>query len=243
MPIYMLNDQLVFPRPDLADDATGILAVGGDLSVPRLVQAYRQGIFPWYDEDYSPILWHSPAWRMVLPPDQLHVARSLKKTLRRAPYTLRYNTAFSEVLQHCAAVPRPDQDGTWLNPDMRAAYERLHAAGHAHSAEAWDGDRLVGGLYGVTMGGTFFGESMFALAPNASKVVFVTLVRALGEAGYSLVDCQVHTDHLSTFGAVEWPRHRFLKALAAALPYRPDPVWPGSGQMSTAPSARQPSDT
>lgn len=229
MPIYLLNDRLVFPRPDLADEATGILAVGGDLTVPRLLLAYRQGIFPWYDEAHSPILWHSPAWRMVLPPAQLHVSRSLKKTMRRAPYTLRYNTAFAEVLERCAHVPRPGQDGTWLNADMRAAYRQLHFAGHAHSAEAWDGDRLVGGLYGVTIGGAFFGESMFALAPNASKIVFVTLVKALAEAGYTLIDCQVHTEHLATFGAVEWPRRRFREALAAALRVQPDPVWPAAG--------------
>lgn len=237
MPIYMLNDQLIFPRADLAEEESGILAVGGDLSVPRLLLAYRQGIFPWYDEAHSPILWHSPAWRMVLPPDRLHVSRSLKKGMRRAPYTLRYNTAFSEVLRYCAGVPRPGQDGTWLNDDMRAAYQQLHRAGHAHSAEAWDGDRLVGGLYGVTLGGTFFGESMFALAPNASKIVFVTLVQKLAAAGYSLVDCQVHTEHLSTFGAVEWPRHRFQSALAVALTQAPDPVWPSTDDASDSTDA------
>lgn len=226
MPIFLLNEQLVFPDPEQADDATGILAVGGDLDPARLLLAYRKGIFPWYDEAQSPILWHSPAWRMVLPPERLHVSRSLRKTMRKQPYQLRYDTAFSAVLHHCASVPRPGQDGTWLNPDMRAAYRSLHARGYAHSAEAWDGDRLVGGLYGVTLGGAFFGESMFALAPNASKIVFVTLVRALAQAGYQVIDCQVYTDHLATFGAVEWPRRRFQQALAAALHLRPAPVWP-----------------
>lgn len=228
MPIYLLNDELIFPAPHQADEGTGILAVGGDLSVPRLLLAYRQGIFPWYDEDQSPILWHAPPWRMVLPPEQLHVSRSLKKRMRKAPYTIRFNTAFSAVLQHCASVPRPGQGGTWLNADMQAAYRRLHFAGHAHSAEAWDGDRLVGGLYGVTIGGAFFGESMFARATDASKIAFVTLVKALSEAGYTLVDCQVYTEHLATFGAVEWPRHRFQKALAQSIMLRPDPVWPSS---------------
>jgi leucyl/phenylalanyl-tRNA--protein transferase len=226
VPIYLLNDDLIFPAPHLADEATGILAVGGDLSVPRLLLAYRQGIFPWYDEDQSPILWHAPPWRMVLPPDQLHVSRSLKKRMRKQPYQIRFNTAFSAVLQHCATVPRPGQGGTWLNADMRAAYRRLHFAGHAHCAEAWDGDRLVGGLYGVTLGGAFFGESMFALAPDASKIAFVTLVQSLAEAGYALIDCQVYTEHLATFGAVEWPRHRFQRALEQSTHLRPEPVWP-----------------
>lgn len=226
MPIYLLNDQLVFPDPSDADEATGILAVGGDLTPARLLLAYRKGIFPWYDEEQSPILWHAPAWRMVLPADRLHVSRSLRKAIRRAPYQVRFNTAFSAVLHHCANVPRPGQAGTWLNPDMRAAYRRLHTLGHAHCAEAWDGDRLVGGLYGVTLGGAFFGESMFALATNASKIVFVTLAQALYAAGYTLIDCQVYTEHLATFGAVEWPRRRFQRALEAAIHLKPEPTWP-----------------
>lgn len=234
MPIYLLNDELIFPAPHLADEATGILAVGGDLSVPRLLLAYRQGIFPWYDEEQSPILWHAPSWRMVLPPDQLHVSRSLKKRMRKQPYTIRFNTAFSAVLQQCATVPRPGQGGTWLNADMRAAYRRLHFAGHAHSAEAWDGDRLVGGLYGVTMGGAFFGESMFTRATDASKIAFVTLVKALADAGYALIDCQVYTEHLATFGAVEWPRHRFQRALEQCTHLRPDPVWPSHARHDSS---------
>lgn len=226
MPIYLLNEQLVFPDPEDADEATGILAVGGDLDPARLLLGYRKGVFPWYDEAQSPILWHSPAWRMVLPTERLHVSRSLRKAMRKAPFDLRYDTAFPAVLQRCASVPRPGQAGTWLNADMRSAYRRLHAMGHAHSAEAWAGDQLVGGLYGVTLGGAFFGESMFSLATNASKIVFVTLVEALANAGYTLIDCQVYTEHLATFGAVEWPRRRFLRALDAALHQRPDPVWP-----------------
>lgn len=210
----------------MADESSGILAVGGDLSPPRLMLAYAHGIFPWYDEETSPILWHSPSWRMVLEPGALHVSRSLRKTLRKQPFELRWNTAFAAVLEHCAGVPRPDQDGTWLNREMQQAYLELHRLGHAHSAEAWLGDRLVGGLYGVTIGGAFFGESMFSLEANASKVVFVQTVRALEARGYSLIDCQVHTDHLARFGAVEWPRARFLDALRAAIQCEPEGVWP-----------------
>lgn len=227
MPIYLLDDALAFPDPQRADPGTGILAVGGDLSPARLVLAYSLGVFPWYDADATPILWHSPAWRFAMRPEDLYVGRSLRKTLRRAPFELRYDTAFDAVLRHCAAVPRPGQDGTWLNDEMRAAYAELHRRGFAHSAEAWRDGRLVGGLYGVTLGGVFYGESMFALEADASKVVYATLVPLLGAAGYRLVDCQVYTDHLARFGAREWPRATFLEALEDALALHPDPAWPG----------------
>ncbi len=225
MPIYLLSDDLLFPDPEKADES-GILAVGGDLSIARLLTAYSQGIFPWYDERTAPILWHSPPWRMVLWPHELYVSRSLRKTLRRERFEVRYNTAFAEVLEQCAKVPRPGQIGTWLNREMQRAYLELHARGHAHSAEAWLDGRLVGGLYGVTMGTAFFGESMFALETDASKVAFVHAVRQLEALGYSLVDCQVYTEHLASFGAAEIPRRDFLAALARTLAREPRAVWP-----------------
>ncbi|MCB9522519.1 MAG: leucyl/phenylalanyl-tRNA--protein transferase [Myxococcales bacterium] len=226
MPIFLLNDEVAFPPPELADDESGILAVGGDLSVARLLLAYSIGVFPWYDQEASPILWHAPAWRMVLEPAGLHRSRSLRKALRRTPLELRWDSAFERVMDHCARVPRPGQDGTWLNDDMRQAYLALHRRGFAHSAEAWRGDTLVGGLYGVTLGGAFFGESMFSLETDASKIVFARTVEALTARGYTLIDCQVYTDHLASLGAVEWPRARFSEALAEALRITPDEAWP-----------------
>ncbi len=226
MPIYLLNDDLAFPDPQKADES-GILAVGGDLSVPRLLMAYSLGVFPWYDERTAPILWHSPPWRMVLWPQELHVSKSLRKTLRRDAFEIRYDTVFPEVLEHCSRVPRPGQIGTWLNVDMQRSYMELHQRGHAHSAEAWLDGKLVGGLYGVTMGSAFFGESMFALETDASKVAFVHAVRRLEALGYTLIDCQVYTEHLASFGADEIPRHEFLGALARALTRTPSEVWPG----------------
>lgn len=214
MPVYRLDKRLVFPPVDLAED--GLLAVGGDLSPERLLLGYSRGIFPWYGPKL-PILWHSPDPRMVLMTPDLVVNRSLRKAIRRQPYQLRIDTAFEEVLAGCADSPRPGQDGTWLIPDMVTAYHRLHALGFAHSFEAWDGETLVGGLYGVSLGGCFYGESMFARAPDASKIAFVASVAQLDAWGIRLIDCQVHTDHLERFGAVEIPRAEFLARLKAAL--------------------------
>jgi leucyl/phenylalanyl-tRNA--protein transferase len=230
-----LVDELVraypFPDPGRAD-RRGLLAYGGDLAPERLLAAYAQGVFPWYDE--APILWYSPDPRMVLVPGELHVGRSLAKRIRARPFTLTMDVAFGGVIRACASVPRPGQEGTWIGRDMIAAYETLHSLGFAHSVEAWandasgelqgDGDerggagsRLVGGLYGVSLGRAFFGESMFALAPDASKLAFVALVRQLERWGFELVDCQVKTVHLEHFGATEWPRDEFLCALERAL--------------------------
>ena len=202
----------------------GLLAVGGDLRPERLLLAYRRGIFPWYSEG-QPILWHSPDPRMVLAAARLEVPRSLRKTIRKQAYRLSLDTAFAKVVAACASVERPGQSGTWITPDMQAAYRELHRRGVAHSVEAWHEDRLVGGLYGVSLGAAFFGESMFTLAPDASKVAFVGLVEQLLRWGIGLVDCQVYTDHLARFGAVEWPRRRYLTALKKALarPTRPGP--------------------
>ncbi len=214
MPVFRLDKRLVFPPVELAED--GLLAVGGDLSVERLVLGYSQGIFPWYGPEL-PILWHAPDPRMVLTPDELIVNRSLRKAIRRQPYQLKLDTAFSAVLAACAEVPRPGQDGTWIIPAMVEAYGGLHARGFAHSFEAWDGDVLVGGLYGVSLGGCFYGESMFARAPDASKIAFAAAVAQLAAWGIGLIDCQVHTEHLARFGAREMPRAEFMRRLAVAL--------------------------
>jgi leucyl/phenylalanyl-tRNA---protein transferase len=214
MPVFRLDDRLVFPPVHLAED--GLLALGGDLRPERLLLAYTQGIFPWYAENL-PILWHSPDPRMVMTTADLIVQRSLKKHIRRAPYRLAMDTAFIQVLEGCASVPRPGQTGTWLIPEMVDAYGKLHELGFAHSIEAWEGDHLVGGLYGVSLGAAFFGESMFARAPDASKIAFVASVRQLDAWGITLIDCQVHTEHLERFGAYEVPRLEYLEMLHVAL--------------------------
>jgi len=214
MPVFRLDDRLLFPPPELAED--GLLAVGGDLRPERLLLAYVQGIFPWYSEG-QPILWHSPDPRMVLRAEDLHVPRSLSKILRRGVCRVSLDTAFPEVIAACASAQRPGQRGTWITRAMKRAYLDLHRQGFAHSAEAWAGDALVGGLYGVSIGSAFFGESMFARKPDASKVAFVTLVEQLARWGITLIDCQVHTEHLERFGATEWPRRDYLAALRAAV--------------------------
>jgi leucyl/phenylalanyl-tRNA--protein transferase len=213
VPFYLLHESDAFPPAEYADP-DGLLAVGGDLSPRRLLRAYSEGIFPWYG-DGLPILWHSPDPRMVLRANELRIARSLEKTMRKSLYEIRFDTAFREVIEACASAPRPGQLGTWITLDMIEAYTRLHAMGYAHSAEAWHGGELVGGLYGVSLGGAFFGESMFAIAPDASKVAFVTLVRALESWDIPLIDCQTHTEHLARFGATLWPRKHFLAELGA----------------------------
>ena len=214
MPVFRLDENLVFPDPNLAEN--GLLAVGGDLRPDRLLLAYASGIFPWYDET-QPILWHSPDPRMVLEARKLHVPASLKKAIRREPYRLTLDTAFDDVIAACAAARRPDEEGTWITPEMIAAYRKLHLAGYAHSAEAWKGRALAGGLYGVSLGGVFFGESMFTRFPDASKIAFVELVGQLARWGITLIDSQVHTEHLERFGAEEWTRKRYLAALRRAL--------------------------
>ena len=203
-----------FPDPREAD-ADGLLAYGGDLRAERLLSAYAQGIFPWYESD--PILWFSPDPRMVLLPAELRVTRSLRKTLARGGFEVRFDTAFASVVSACAQTPRPGQSGTWITREMQEAYCELHELGFAHSTEAWQDGELVGGAYGLSLGAAFFGESMFAWHPDASKVAFVHLVRQLEQWGFAFVDCQVHTDHLESLGAVLWPRDRFLDALDDAL--------------------------
>ena len=206
--------RLPFPDPRGADPR-GLLAWGGDLSAERLVSAYASGVFPWFDE--PPILWFSPDPRMVLSPSDLHVGRSLRRRLASREYTVRFDHDFESVIRACAETPRPDQDGTWIGAEMIDAYCELHRLGLAHSAEAYFEGALVGGCYGVSLGRAFFGESMFAWRSDASKVAFVELVRQLEVWGFAFVDCQLHTDHLARFGAVEWARDEFLAALARAL--------------------------
>lgn len=215
MPVFRLDHRLVFPDPDLAED-DGLLAVGGDLSKKRLLLAYSMGIFPWYSEG-SPILWWSPDPRLVLMPDELRVSRSLKQVIKKGAYRVTFDTAFERVLNNCAAVRRKDADGTWITGDMAAAYLNLHRAGCAHSVESWYGGELAGGLYGVSLGGAFFGESMFTLRSNASKVAFVTLVEHLLKWGFSVIDCQVTTEHMLSFGAREISRRSFMDLLGESL--------------------------
>ena len=214
MPVFRLDDRLVFPPVHLAED--GLLALGGDLRPERLILGYTKGIFPWYAENL-PILWHSPDPRMVMTTRDLVIQRSLRKQIKRRPYLLTIDTAFGEVLKGCAASPRPGQTGTWLIPEMVDAYMRLHELGFAHSIEAWRDDELVGGLYGVSLGAAFFGESMFARAPDASKIAYSAIVRQLDAWQIGLIDCQVHTEHLERFGAYEVPRQDYLDMLAIAL--------------------------
>jgi len=218
-----LIDEVVraFPFPDpRAADGDGLLGYGGDLTSDRLIAAYAQGVFPWYSEE--PILWFSPDPRMVLRPTDLHVGRSLAKRGRAKPYRLSMDTAFRDVIEACRDTPRPDQDGTWITQEMVEAYCALYELGFAHSVEAWQGtkeggERLVGGLYGISLGRGFFGESMFAHAPDASKLAFAAFVRQLEAWSFDFVDCQVTTEHLERFGATEWERHRFLDTLAGTL--------------------------
>ena len=223
MPIYMLTDELRFPPPEGASPE-GIVAIGGDFSPERLLLGYAQGIFAWPSEGL-PLLWFSPDPRFALAPQDAHLPRSLRKLMRKQPYEIRFDTAFDRVIRHCAETPRAGQRGTWITNELMEGYEALAALGYAHSIEAWEGDRLVGGLYGVALGKAFFGESMFALAPNASKCAFATLLAQLIAWDFSVVDCQVHTEHLERFGAEEWPRSTFLRTLrhAAGQEFAPGP--------------------
>lgn len=214
MPIYQLLESVpVFP-PQHHAEPEGLLAVGGDLSTKRLLAAYQQGIFPWYEEG-QPILWWSPDPRLIIEPDHLKISRSLRKTLKKQVFQIKSDTAFAQVLRACAA-PRDQSHGTWITPDMQAAYNRLHDLGYAHSVESWHEGELVGGLYGVYLGKCFFGESMFSWKTDASKVAFVALLQKMKAWNVELVDCQVTSDHLLRLGAHEIPRPEFLQRLQRA---------------------------
>ncbi len=213
---WLKRDDLSFPPLETAlREPNGLLAAGGDLRPERLLAAYRHGCFPWYQEG-QPLLWWSPDPRTVLFPDELHVSRSLRKRMRNGDYRVTFDKAFAEVIQGCAG-PRSYADGTWITTPMQDAYVRLHEMGVAHSVEVWQQGQLVGGLYGIAMGELFFGESMFSRATDASKVGFVTLVERLREWGFALIDCQMPTRHLESFGARNIPRAAFAEALAMHL--------------------------
>lgn len=220
MPVFLLSEELVFPPAHLASEG-GLLAVGGDLSQERLLLAYRQGIFPWYAEG-EPILWWSPDPRLVLHPDHIKVSRSLNRTMRKGVFQVTMDRAFAQVIQACARTRLERGESTWIVDDMIRAYCGLHEDGFAHSVEAWFEGKLAGGLYGISLGGCFFGESMFTQVSNASKVAFIRLARQLSDWSFTLIDCQVTTGHLIRFGAGEVPRSVFLKQLnrSLALPTR-----------------------
>ena len=219
MPIFRLVDEPIFPPPDYADPS-GLLAVGGDLSKERLLEAYRLGIFPWYSDD-QPILWWSPDPRLVLDLKDFTISRSLRKTLKKAIFQVTFDHAFEQVIQACAVVPRTAQNGTWITEEMREAYINLHGLGYAHSVESWLGGELVGGLYGVSLGKAFFGESMFHLKTDASKVALATLVEKLKSWDFHFIDSQMTTEHMIRLGARELPRRIFLKRLQLALRHPP----------------------
>ena len=215
MPIFRLVDEPIFPPPDYADPS-GLLAVGGDLSCERLLEAYRLGIFPWYSDD-QPILWWSPDPRLVLKLDEFKVSRSLRKTLKKDVFKVTLDRAFEEVIRGCASAPREGQRGTWITKEMQQAYIELHGLGYAHSVETWWGEELVGGLYGVSLGKAFFGESMFHRRTDASKVALAVLVETLQSWGFHFIDAQMTTEHLLRLGAANMPRRIFLKRLQSAL--------------------------
>jgi leucyl/phenylalanyl-tRNA--protein transferase len=217
MPVFQLSEDIVFPSPHLAS-REGLLAVGGDLSVERLLLAYSSGIFPWYS-DGEPILWWSPDPRLVLYPNELKISRSLRKVIRQDVFDIHMDRAFETVISECAQVRLENQESTWIVDDMVRAYCRLHGAGFAHSVEAWQGNALVGGLYGVSIGKCFFGESMYTRVTNASKVALVALVEHVKPLGFAFIDCQIPTAHLFRLGAREISRSRYLGELTDALRY------------------------
>jgi len=215
MPIFRLVDDMVFPPPDYADPS-GLIAVGGDLSSERLLEAYRVGIFPWYSDE-QPILWWSPDPRFILEPDGFKISRSLQKTLQRKIFQVTFDRVFEDVIAACSTVPREGQRGTWITREMRDAYIELHGLGYAHSVETWFAGNLVGGLYGVSLGKVFFGESMFHKKTDASKVALARLVEKLKSWGFHFIDSQMTTEHMMSLGAKEMPRRIFLKRLQSAL--------------------------
>ena len=210
--MFLLSNDLVFPPVEMADE-DGLLAIGGDLSTKRLLLAYQQGIFPWYSEQ-DPICWWCPDPRFVLFPDELKISRSMKRVLRSGPFGFTTNTAFAEVIRNCRTISRKDQGGTWISAEVQNAYIRLHELGYAHSAEAWNNNELVGGIYGVRLGNIFFGESMFSRQTNASKFALARYVEQLKQEGVVLIDCQVYTPHLESLGARMIPRKDFMRLLA-----------------------------
>jgi leucyl/phenylalanyl-tRNA--protein transferase len=220
------------PFPSVAKalkEPNGLLAAGGDLSPQRLLDAYRRGIFPWYSPG-EPLLWWSPDPRMVLFPDEIRITRSLARTLRNADYSVRLDTAFTQIITACATTLRPGQNGTWITAEMRMAYLRLHALGYAHSVETWRGGQLIGGLYGIAIGRAFFGESMFSHVTDASKIALAHLGRHLAGREFGIIDCQMETAHLSSMGARPIPRDDYLARVASLVEQGDGPGrWPADG--------------
>ncbi|MBU2907017.1 MULTISPECIES: leucyl/phenylalanyl-tRNA--protein transferase [Arenibacter] len=209
--MFLLNHRLLFPDVEKADE-DGLLAVGGDLSPERLLLAYKNGIFPWFNED-SMILWWSPDPRMVLFPNNIKISKSMAQVIKSNRFRITWNTQFEEVVNECSAIKRQGQEGTWITPEMKSAYSKLHQMGIAKSIEVWENDVLVGGLYGIDLGNVFCGESMFSKTSNASKFAFISLAKELQEKKYRLIDCQVYTSHLESLGAEEIPRKQFIEIL------------------------------
>ena len=211
--MFILTENKDLPKPETAD-MDGLVAMGGNLSKNRLLEAYYKGIFPWFNED-QPILWFSPDPRMVLFPNDLKISKSMRSLFRKNTFSVTYNTSFKKVIQACATAKRKNQDGTWITSEMIIAYCRLYENGHILSTEVWNDNRLVGGLYGVYLKekGVFCGESVISLQSNASKYGFISLVQKLAKEGLRLIDCQMYTEHLASLGAVEIPRDEFLEYL------------------------------
>ena len=228
MPVYQLDDDDYWfpPVSEALDDPQGLLAVGGDLSVSRLLHAYQCGIFPWFS-DHDPILWWAPSPRMVINPHQIHISKSMAKVIRKTPFIVTFDHAFERVVKACGSTPRADQTSvkSWITQDMQHAYTQLYRRGYAHSVEVWHGGELVGGLYGVALGRMFFGESMFSRADNASKIAFIHLAQRIAQWGFVLIDCQMHTPHLASLGAQEIPMAEFENYLEKNLSYGVDSLW------------------
>ena len=217
MTVYRLSNDLVFPNPSLSDD-DGLLAIEGDLSVQRLLLAYSNGIFPWYSDD-DPILWWSPDPRFIIYPKDIKTSHSMKKLIKKNTYKVTFDTCFRDVISNCSSVR--EKTGTWITPEMIEAYCNLYELGFAHSVETWLDDKLVGGLYGVSLGKCFFGESMFSTMDNASKTAFIALGKVLESKGFILIDCQVHTNHLESLGAINMPRKEFLEIVKKGISILP----------------------
>lgn len=213
MPIFRLSEDLIFPHPSLAEE-DGCLAIDGDLSPERLLLAYSNGIFPWFSED-EPIIWWSPDPRCILYPKDIRISKSMKKILKKNLYRITFDTCFRDVISNCSNLRK--ESGTWITDDMIEAYCKLHELGLAHSVETWYKDKLVGGLYGISLGKCFFGESMFSTMNDASKAAFITLCKQLEEKNFLMIDCQVHTKHLESLGAVEISRKEFLELVEKGI--------------------------
>lgn len=213
MAIYFLDEQAGFHFPDpMLSDPDGLLAVGGDLSTGRLLEAYRKGIFPWFNAE-DPPLWWSPDPRYVIFPEEIYVSKTMRQLMRRNTFTVTFDRAFESVMRACGSTPRRNQGGTWVTDEFLDAYTHLHQLGYAHSVEVWQGEALAGGLYGVSLGKCFFGESMFTWVDNASKMALITLAKTLESRGFWLIDCQMPTEHLVSMGARDMTKKAFLDKL------------------------------